>query len=147
MLLFQHVMEKWNWTAHRWLQAELLLSLFLPVLSELQSKAAWSRPKRSLIFSQPYNSPYLSITWHHIQHYQINIKHWSAVMFMFSWDWQWKNWFNQMTRSLSLSSQWCWCLRKLWPLHRIINHVTNTYLYCIFTHLKIQQVIYPPSKV
>lgn len=49
--------------AHTWLQAVFFLNLFLPFLSELQSKAAWSRPKRLLIFSQPYNSPYLSITW------------------------------------------------------------------------------------
>lgn len=68
MLRFQNMSGKYGTgpgvcPAHRWLQAVLLLRLLLPFLSELQSKAAWSRPKRSLIFSQPYNSPYLSITW------------------------------------------------------------------------------------
>lgn len=50
-------------SAHRLLQAFCLLSFFLSFLSELKSRAAWSRPRSSLIFSQPYKSPYLSITW------------------------------------------------------------------------------------
>lgn len=49
--------------AYKWLQATLLFGRFPSSLTELKSKAAWSRPRSSLIFSQPYSSPYLSITW------------------------------------------------------------------------------------
>ncbi len=50
-------------STHRVLQEVSLFSFFLSFLWELKSKAALSRPRSSLIFSQPYKSPYLSITW------------------------------------------------------------------------------------
>lgn len=123
--------------AHTWLQAVFFLNLFLPFLSELQSKAAWSRPKRLLIFSQPYNSPYLSITWQEKQ-YSILSFHYNCSKIV----------FDQMTDVDFIFS--AMLMFEETYLSKIFNYMKlepEAYFYCISIHLKIQQVMSPPSKV
>lgn len=55
--------HRWRFKTHTTLQAVSFFSRSFSFLSELKSRAAWSNPSSSLIFSQPYKSPYLSITW------------------------------------------------------------------------------------
>lgn len=83
-------------SAHRLLQALCLLSFFLSFLSELKSSAAWSRPRSSLIFSHPYKSPYLSITWQ--GKWQVYIAAKTMVSAAFDKEWQqivWNDWIPQ----------------------------------------------------
>lgn len=124
---------------HTWLQAVFFLSLFLPFLSELQSKAAWSRPKRLLIFSQPYNSPYLSITWQQKQHSYLSF-HYICGKIVFDQKTDADFVFSAMLmfKETYLSKMFTGNYMKLEP---------DAYFYCISIHLNIQQVISPPSKV